>query len=109
MWLTLAVINGEKAAMHAPDFRQRFAKTRDTLLRDIVDTIQSQKKKSTLLNFHSKNKVKKSPSNSSSKREEDSDRECNFFILISRNWQVLASVSPKKDKGGDEDSEEYVQ
>jgi len=39
------LINAERAAMHAPDFRQRLAKTRETLLRDISDSFKKKKQR----------------------------------------------------------------
>jgi len=34
------VVNAERAAMSAPDFRQRLAKTREILLRDVIDAFK---------------------------------------------------------------------
>lgn len=38
------VINAERAAMHAPDFRQRFSKTREIHLRNIIETFGNRKR-----------------------------------------------------------------
>jgi len=37
------LINGERSSMYAPDFRQRMTKTRETHLKDIIETILSWK------------------------------------------------------------------
>jgi len=43
--LLLKAINAERSAMHAPEFRDKFVKTRYALLQDMVETYSNKKKK----------------------------------------------------------------
>lgn len=104
------VINGEKAAMNAPDFRQRFSKTRETLLKNILE-IFGGKKRNIISSFvggkkdknNHRHRIPMSPLNTSSRREDDdsSEESGNDSQNHSPAKSPIAPKSPDREREDD--------